>query len=397
VTSTLVPGSENAVAFSSSSARRWAAATTWPPCRAGGGAQHVRHGGGLTRSTSVLPAGEHQQGLGTTAQPHGEVVELEQLAEDGGVLLRLLEPVEGDQLAVEQGQVATGRGTSGRGVRAALRAGVRGGRRRREDRCERGLRLGDGRGRHVAGHRCRRCSLRGDGAAATAPGPTEPARQTGEHERAEHDAGVDHLRREIRRRGVGDDQGLAGESCGRQGAGPGHGGGDLVARHVRQGPQLGRCRRADVRGAQQQERPVGGVPGDGEVQARDRELVGPGIELGAGRADRGDHRAAALREVGGRVGPVIGLDRGHGGVERDHGLVGGGAGRGQVSAGGRRGELGSQCRRDDGRPGEGVLGGVLDETARLEPRPAADLGGHADRDDDHHDGEGTRDDAADDG
>ena len=120
-----VSGGENCVAFSSSSATRWATSLTAGPCRvavaeraeidalvlldlAHRGPHDVDDLDRLRAARSGLGAGQHEQALRVAPHAGGEVVEEVEVLEHLGVLLLALELVEVLDLAVEQRLVAAG-------------------------------------------------------------------------------------------------------------------------------------------------------------------------------------------------------------------------------------------------------------------------------------------------
>ena len=124
-TSTADVGGENVVAFSISSASRWATSATARPATSrwsltwtstrrysstSAAAARTTSGSGTGRPQQArrLVAGQHEQRLGVAADAGGQVVELEQLVEDVGLALALLEVGDQPELAVEQRLVAPG-------------------------------------------------------------------------------------------------------------------------------------------------------------------------------------------------------------------------------------------------------------------------------------------------
>ena len=122
---TLVPGGENEVAFSISSASRWTTSlTAWPATPdvvdrqqldpvvvldlGQGGPDHVDQRHRLAPAPGRLGPREHDQVLGVAAHAGGQVVELEQVVQGVGVGLGALQVVDQLQLAVDQALAAPG-------------------------------------------------------------------------------------------------------------------------------------------------------------------------------------------------------------------------------------------------------------------------------------------------
>ena len=125
-TTTAASGGENDVAFSSSSARRWARSATARPGTASVvvdaheldawevgdlrrcGADDVEQADRLLPLARLLGARQDEEALRVAAHAGGHVVELEERVERGGVVLVALELVEQFELALEQALVAAG-------------------------------------------------------------------------------------------------------------------------------------------------------------------------------------------------------------------------------------------------------------------------------------------------